>query len=477
MAVTLQTGLRQRQKQVLNQTMIQTIEMLQLNTLELAAAINEALLNNPVLEESHDTSSEVNSEFSEITNRLNGDNSNYEHSCQERLNFADSSDTGYSKFLDDDNRKRMFIENTFSEDSTLQSHLISQLSIYNFTEKEKEIIQYIITSLDHTGLFRGDLAKTALNCGTDENIFEQLRLEVMKLDPPGCGALSVQEGLYSQALEKFPEDECLLSILDDCFGELTSLNYEKIAKKLNVTEDEVLRKTQLIKSLAPYPSGAYLGKKIQYVFPDIEVNYVDGEIIISFNDDWLPELKIDNYYSKLLKKQKNSEAKTFIQENINSAKSLITSINGRKETIFKIVNSIMLRQTDFLKKGPGNLKPLVYSTVSEDAGVHESTVSRVVNNKYIQTEWGVLPLKYFFVQKAEKSDNIISSDNVAKLVSDIVKNENPENPFSDDEIVKRLRNSDITIARRTVAKYREKLGIPSSSRRKRLNKINLTTEG
>lgn len=479
MAVTLQTGLKQKQKLVLNQSMIQSMKMLQMNTLELAAAINEALLSNPVLEEAQAASEVYNSRVEkEIDNRVNGDNSEYENSYQERMTFADSSDTGYSYILDDDNRKRMFIENTVTDSESLQSSLLSQLKYVECDEKEKEVMQYLITSLDEGGLFRGKISDVSAECGVSQEKVDYCRNIIMKLDPVGCSSISIQESLYCQAVEKYPTDEILPQIIDNYFKELTDLNYSYIASKLNVSEEDILSSTAKLQSLAPYPSASHAGEKVQYVYPDIEVNYIDGEIIISFNDEWLPQLTISDYYTNMLKDgSSEKKIREYLQENINEAKNLIWSINGRKETIFKIVNSIMHRQVEFLKRGPGNLKPLVYSDVSQDIEMHESTVSRTVNSKYIQTEWGVYPLKYFFVQKAQKVGDDYSSDNAAKLITNIIQNEDPEKPFSDEEIVKKLRSSDINIARRTVAKYREKMAIPSSSRRKRLNKINTNTEG
>jgi RNA polymerase sigma-54 factor len=261
-------------------------------------------------------------------------------------------------------------------------------------------------------------------------------------------------------------------ILLNYFNDLEKLNYDRIAKGLNISINDIIQKTKIIQTLDPFPGRQYASKKIRYIIPDIEVKCIDDEIIINLNDDWVPKIGINTFYINLLRK-KNIEknVKEYIQEKMQSAKYLMKNISSRRDTIIKVVKSIMEQQVEFLKKGPGHLKPLIHTDISSKVGLHESTISRATSNKFVQTSWGVFELKYFFVSRIKSSDENISSDEVMNLIKDILSGENPENPFSDEDILVKLKKSGIEVARRTISKYRGLLNIPSSNKRKKLNLI------
>ncbi len=260
----------------------------------------------------------------------------------------------------------------------------------------------------------------------------------------------------------------------DCFEHFEKLDYKKIAGTLGMAMADVLEKTKMIQNLDPYPGRQYSNRTIRYIVPDIDVRLVDGEIIVGLNDDWVPGLRINSYYISLLKK-KNIEKKLrdYIQDKMQSARYLVKNIANRRATILRVVESIMKRQREFLEKGPGHLHPLTHSEVARELGLHESTVSRATSNKYVQTGWGVFDLKYFFVSRLKAGQNSaeVSSDEAMNLIRDVIERENAERPYSDEEIVRILGKAGMHVARRTVAKYRGILNIPTSGRRKKINKI------
>lgn len=477
MTVSLQIGLKQTQKFALTQSLRQSIEMLQLSSLELADVISEELTANPVLEEENSNnllSSEDEAILNELNQRLTGDNTLYEKNEQQRIDFADVSDAGYSGVMDDDDRKRQFIENAVMDGESLAEHLTGQIRVLSIDETLTNILLNIATSLDDNGFFLQDKEQFA----TENNIeIEKLNKAfdiLYNLDPVGCGSTTVQEALVLQAKSVFPKDNLLHTILVDYFDNLVGLFYDKIAKALSISENDIIDKSKLIQSLDPYPGREYTRNKPRYIQPEMSVKYIDDEIILTFYDEYVPKIKISSYYRKLIQ-QKSIDKKSleYIKEKINAAKYLMKNINNRRNTIEKVVKAIMERQVEFLLKGPGHLKPLIHAEIAEQTGFHESTISRVTTNKYIQTSWGVLELKYFFVTKlkSEDSNDDRSTDEALKLIQDIITKENKEKPFSDDEIVKKLDNVGIKVARRTVAKYRGILGLASSSKRKRLYMI------
>jgi RNA polymerase sigma-54 factor len=252
------------------------------------------------------------------------------------------------------------------------------------------------------------------------------------------------------------------------------MRYEKIEKALHIQTSDLIGKNRLIKNLNPFPGRFHGTKNIKYIIPDIDVKLIDDEIYISLNDDWIPGIRINSYYKNIiLKKSIDQNLKQYLKDKMQAAKYLVESISNRRETITKAVKAIMERQRGFLINGAGYLKPLVYSEIAKEIGMHESTVSRVANNKYVQTQWGIFELKNFFVSKLKSdNENSHSSDEITNLIRNLIGNENPQNPLTDEEIVNILKNKNINIARRTIAKYRGRLNISSSNIRKKINIIN-----
>lgn len=476
MAVSLQLGLKQNQKLVLTQSLKQAIELLQLSTLELSERLSEELLNNPILEENEQgpVSPEASQDLmlSQINQNLSGDESVFNKNEERLMEYGDASDTSYTPKNDDDHN-RSYLESVVAHVESLSEHLIWQAHMVAASEKEVTVYESIITSLDENGFLKDDPAVFAEEFGVDEGKIKDIIHKISFFDPVGCAASSVQESLLIQAKHFIPDEIDVQKMLSNYFVDLEKLDYDKIARGLNLSVNTIIEKSKLIQGLDPFPGRQYSTKETRYIIPDIEVQLVDGEIIISLNDDWIPAIRINSYYLQLLRKKSiEKKLRDYIQDKLQSARYLIKNISSRRETIQKVVTMIMSAQRDFLEKGPGNLKPLTHVEIAEALGMHESTISRVTTNKFVQTSWGVFELKYFFVSKLKSQNNDEqSSDHVMSLLKSIVDSEDPLKPYSDEDIVAIFMKNGINVARRTISKYRGILNIPPSNKRKKINMI------
>ncbi len=476
MAVSIKIGLQQTQRLALTQSLKQSIEMLQLSTIELAEVISRELQENPVIEEGEravlpapdpDDASVV----SRINSRLSGDESVQDRREQKDLNYADASDSGYGGSFDEGDKMRSFIENSVVQQETLQEHLLSQARLAARSEEEYRVLEGVITSIDDRGLLGVDLEELARqNSVTVQRVREAIAV-IAGFEPPGCGAPSIRESLLFQASQSYPGDTLLQKMLGEHFRELEKLDYEKIARATGVPVAEVLEKSRLVHALTPYPGRRYSMREARYIIPDVEVRRVGDDIIVTINDDWIPEIRINGYYLNLLKKKNiDKNLRDYIKDKLQSARYLLKNISGRRETIIKVVGAIMQRQREFLLEGPGHLKPLTHGEIAAEVGLHESTVSRVTSNKFVQTAWGVFEMKYFFVSRLRSgAAEAHSSDKAINLIKGLISGEDPKNPLSDEEILARLEGLGMRLARRTVAKYRGALQIPPSGVRKKLN--------
>ncbi len=478
MALSFQFDLKQSQRLVLTQSLRQSIEMLQLSSLEIAEIISQELQTNPVLEEDFETKADTDSAetdlYESITGDLSGDIPTSDKNDDFMDRFGDSSDPGNFQWGDTD-KKRQFIENTISYEESLSEHLIWQAHLSTEDEDYFHILEEIITSLDKYGFITIPPERLAKEVKADLSEVNKAISSIQSFDPIGCATAGIRESILVQARHYYPEDTGLHEIIEHNFEDIEKLNYDVICKKFNLSQEEVVEKSKLVTYLSPYPGLVYSRRDIRYIIPDVEVRLVDGELIIMMNDDFVPKVRINAYYNMLMK-QKDIEKKQreYIQEKLQSARSFMKNIGSRRDTILKVVRAIMTHQMNFLEKGPGNLKYLTHLDVADYIGMHESTVSRVTSNKFVQTSWGVFELKHFFVSRLKSvkdSGEEKSSDQVKNRVASIIKEEAPGAPLSDEDIVDMLKEEGVQIARRTVAKYRGILGIPSSNKRKKLNLI------
>lgn len=465
----LNINIKQSQKLVMTQSLRQSIEMLQMSTIELSELISQEFLENPMLE---DVSAPRSEDYREdmVNRNLSGDEAD-NTSAPEGDVPENSYDADIAKNYDEDDKNRHFLENAVTTRESLKDHLLWQARMTAADNDELDLYEEIITLLDDNGFIKyGDLASIT------HDKLDAVVDNINHFDPVGCAAHGVRESLLIQSKYFFPEDPVLHKMIAEHFGDIEKLDYNNISKAMELPLNTVIEKSRLLQNLNPFPGRSFSGSDIKYVIPDIEVKLLDGEIIITLNDDWLPNISLNGYYMNMMNnKSVTKEHYDYLNSKLQSARALIKNIEGRRETIIKVVSSVMKHQREFLEKGPGNLKYLTHHDVASEVEVHESTVSRVCSSKYVQTSWGSFELKYFFVSRlkspGEDVDEDQSSDRVKGLIQAVITEEDPEKPYSDEELVILLKEKGVTVARRTVAKYRDILNIPSSSKRKKINMI------
>ncbi len=466
------------------------IELLQLGRLEYLEAIEKELLENPLLEE---VKEENTSSISELQpSSTDGEASQNESSApgsesgeaeppppdskepavdwEDYLeNFTDYRGSATPKgMIDHDNRPTS--EASSGKDETLTEHLLVQLRDADFSHHEKRIMLHIIGNLDRNGYLCASNEEIAEECSCTVMDVEHALDGLRSLDPPGVGARDLKECLVIQ-LESQGKTSCLeTKIVLNHLDKLEKRRFDLIAKAEQVAVEEVYKAVSAIQQLEPRPGRTFSDEATRYIVPDIYVHKFGNEYVITLNEDGLPKLRVSPYYLELLRNEgnENDPNKTYLSDRLKAASWLIRSIHQRQQTMYRVTESIVKFQRAFLDHGISKLKPLVLKDVADDIGMHESTVSRVTTNKYVHTPQGVYELKYFFTTGIKTSEGDLSSSFIKEKIKSIISVESPEDPISDQGIVEKLQAGGITIARRTVAKYRENLGIASSSRRKRL---------
>ena len=483
MAMELRPQIKMSQQLRMTPQLQQAIKLLQLSRMELIAEVRQEMVENPVLEEvpevyEAETSRQEADQPRESEERLQevtADASNINQIDWEA--YADNytstpASNHYSGLRGDDDYRSL--EQTLSSEESLTEHLESQLRLAEIPEHLEFIGVLIIGNLNEAGLLSDvsveDLADDA--GATTEEVESVLQI-IQSFEPLGVAARSLEECLLIQARALFPKETLLQQMISDHIPDLERKSYPRIARALNATTDEVIAAAKLLMELEPRPGRSFSTSEPRYITPDIYIRKLDGEWVATLNEDGLPKLRISDFYRQELTRKKangeSDEVKDYIQDKLRGAMWLIRSIHQRQSTIVKVAESIIKFQKDFFEQGVEHLRPLVLRDVAEDIEMHESTVSRVTNNKYVHTPRGVFELKFFFNSSiTHTTGDDLASEAVKAKIRDIVAHENPKKPLSDAKIVARLQEENIDIARRTVAKYREMMGILSSSKRKRL---------
>lgn len=360
-------------------------------------------------------------------------------------------------------------EATLTKPTSLIEHLRWQIQMAGFSEEEARIALFLVEEINDDGYLAADaITNTVEELAVDADQIEDVLRELQTFDPIGVAARNLRECLLIQAQHLSHENPLLVTIIDKHLTLVERRNYAAIAKELKVPLEEVGKAVKAITCLEPRPGRIFSDREPQYISPDIYVYKVGDGYVISLNEDGLPRLRISNYYRDAMQGA-GGQTKSYIQEKLRSAAWLIRSIHMRQRTIYRVVESILKFQRDFFDKGVAELKPLILKDVAEDVGMHESTISRVTTNKYVHTPQGIYELKFFFNSSINRVDgDSIASESVRNHIERLIGEENPRAPYSDQRIVEVLKAQDIDIARRTVAKYREMLKIPSSSKRKRV---------
>ena len=474
------------QKLILAPALQQAIKLLPLTNLELIEVINDELSQNPMLEEETPEkmlqeketpgSEQESGETGERPERreeadLGGDTETPDGAVDLEFEsqFQQYFDDGFRPFFSE-KKETPALENILSKTISLWDHLNWQANLTFFEPEDREIAQLIIGNVNEDGYLQASEEELARLTGAEEEKVGRVREKIKMFDPVGVGSLNLQEVLLAQMDYLKIDDEITRQLVLHHLPLLERSDYAQLAKLLGVGLQDVKNHIEVIKSLDPNPGRKYSQEKTSYVLPDIIVSKEDDELIIGLNDEGLPRLRINAYYRRLLAQaaKENLEAYHFLKDKLKKALWFLRSLDQRDHTVYKVAKYIVNRQREFFEKGIDYIKPLTLLEIAREIGVHESTVGRVVANKFMSTPWGVFPLKYFF-HKSLVGDfgEEISSLKIKEKIKKLVENEDRSRPLSDIEIGDILAKNNLKIARRTVAKYRKQLKIPPSHIRKR----------
>ena len=481
MGLELKQSLRLTQQLIMTPQLQQAIKLLQLSRLELAEVIQAELNENPVLEEESPEPVETVAEERERKEMMEGYSEEAPQTpaqpeIDEKLaSLIRSLDRPTmrehpSTYADDD---RADLEPVIRKPESLYDHLMDQLNLSGYDDELEMACVVLIGNINDNGYLVADPDELAMRNGIESMVMEHALERIQDFDPTGVGARDLRECLMIQLRATNEEDTLVWKIVDKHLKHLEKRNYKAITSALKITMDELGEALKRLESLEPKPGRPFGGQEAQYITPDIYVIKVGDEYVIQLNDDGLPKLRVSGYYKRILDDKKSASAvdREYIQDKLRGAVWLIRSIHQRQRTIYRVTESIVKFQRDFLDRGVAHLKPLILRDVAEDIGMHESTISRVTTNKYVHTPQGIFELKYFFNTGIQSGDgSSVASESVKNAIQKIIAGENGEKPYSDQDIVEILKRKNIKIARRTVTKYREMLGILSSTRRRKVFK-------
>ena len=478
MAPDLRQILKLTQQLVMTPQLQQAIKLLQMSRLELVETIREEMETNPTLEETVDREElqspnlleEQKKEkvLGDLTEEVSSTRaSEREIDWEQYLESYGASDYATGSY---EKAEAVSYDNIIRSKETLADHLRWQLMMSDLDEREREIGDFIIGNIDEDGYLDATLEEVAETMGCEVDEAGEVLNTIQGFDPIGVAARNLRECLLIQARHLCLEDGLVGYIISNHLADIEKRKLSVIAREAGASMEEVTAAVKIISGMEPRPGRPFTEENTRYVLPDLYVYKLGDEYVITLNEDGIPRLKISNYYREMLERGGNrDETRKYIQEKVRSAMWLIKSIQQRQRTIYKVMESILKFQRDFFDKGVEHLKPLVLKTVADDVGMHESTISRVTNNKYVHTPHGIFELKYFFSSAISRFDaEDIASESVKEKIRQLIAAEDHSKPLSDQAIVNLLKESDINIARRTVTKYREMMGIPSSSKRKRL---------
>ncbi len=493
--------IRQGQSLVMTPQLQQSLKILQLSTQDLQEYIEQELEKNPLLaieentEQKEDKGSDKsNNESAEndplpspdsfeqvndseiSSDKDNGLDTSASDIWEDSGDFPTSQPTDFSSHSSDSgyDYDSSYYEKVIAEETTLREHITDQINL-DFTDIPKKITaNHLLDMLDDNGYISGDFSALAeaLNC--EESFIEEILERLQKLDPPGIFARSLSECLALQLKDKNRYDPAMQKLVENLDlmgkGEL-----DKLQKICGVTKEDLLEMCIEIRELNPRPGNIFNPEVTQEVHPDVFVRKAaDGEWEIELNSDTLPRVLVNNkYYRKIRQDSKKDEEKKYISEQYNNASWLVRALNQRAETIMKVTEALVKRQQDFFEKGIYHLRPLIMRDIAEEIDMHESTVARVTSNKYISTSRGIFEMRYFFsssIGSAQGGEDF-SSKTVKHLIAELIEEETADNVLSDEKIAEILQERGVNVARRTVAKYRESMKIPSSAQRKRQKRL------
>jgi RNA polymerase sigma-54 factor len=464
----------QSQRLMLTQKMQQAIHILQLSTIELDQYIQQEMETNPVLEQQ-----QKDPEPGPEPNSDNGDSSDSKDQFDDvgfdldefakGWNEPGKEGRDFSVNREADERREHYV-NSITREESLSSHLLTQLRLATDDPRRIRIGEHIIGEIDHRGYFGGSLEEIAHECDATVDEVTQVLYRVQRFEPTGVGARDIVECLLLQANVDYPDDDELRTLIEDHLVELEHRQIPQVAKAMKISPERVEELRDKLARLDPWPGLEYSAEPPHYVTPDVivEKNEETGELEVYLTDETVPELRINSRYREMARKKNlGKDEKQYLRDKVESARWLIRNIEQRQQTILKIASAIVEVQGEFFEKGVEAIKPLTLQEIAEKVGVHEATVSRTTRGKYMQTPQGLFEMKYFFSPGLKTDDgDAQSSKSVQSIIQKIVDEEDKRKPLSDQKIANLLKDQGINIARRTVTKYREALGVPPTTMRK-----------
>lgn len=484
----LKQQLQQKLQQKLSPAQIQVIKMLEIPTLELEERIRQELEENPALEEGEDISDAQEDTYDDDFGNEEGGN-NDDMDLDDYM--ADDDIPDYKLKTNNSSKDDKHESIPFSVGMTFHEHLLDQLGLQSLTEHEYALAEYVIGNIDEEGYLRrspeamvDDIIFHSGIQTTDEEMNHIVEI-IRQFDPPGVGATNLQESLLLQLERRTPtnEVECAKKVVTDYFEEFSKKHYDKIMKSLSIDDETLKNIINEIIRLNPKPgsswSGNVLEKSMSTIVPDFILENNDGKLVVHLNNSNVPELRVSNTYNEMMQdytgnKQNQTremkDAVLFVKQKIDSARWFIDAIKQRQQTLLTTMQAIVNFQHDFFLEGDETfLKPMILKDIADITGFDISTISRVSNSKYIQTEFGIFPVKYFFSEAmTNDSGEEVSTREIKKILQECVENEDKRKPLNDDKLADVLREKGYNIARRTVAKYREQLNIPVARLRKEI---------
>lgn len=453
MQMDFKLNISQKQKLILTQIMKQSINILQMSAYELREYIKKEFEENPILE----------AEFNLIESRENIDNT------QSAKYLNDRYDEGYNYKYNNEDEVSVF--NFISDKKSLKDYLHEQLGEVKSDIKIKKIVSYMIESLDSRGYLENTLEEICNDLGVNKEVGKNALKILQSLEPCGIGARNLKECLLIQLKNKGILDEIIKEIILKYLEYIADCKYNYIAKELKITPKKVQAYGDIIKTLEPKPArGYYTGEEIKFIIPDAYIVKIRGEYSVIMNKDIIPNITINNLYKQEILNGKNKREVEYVKEKVNDAINLINNVEQRNTTILKLLECIVKKQKEYFENGQEYLKPMTLRELADEMRMHESTVSRAIKDKYILTSRGTVKIKDLFcngIVSCGINGDDVSTNTIKNKIKKLVKLENKSKPLSDQAICDLLNKEDIVISRRTVAKYREELGIKSSAKRKR----------
>ncbi|MEG2919015.1 MAG: RNA polymerase factor sigma-54 [Clostridium sp.] len=452
--------LSQEQKLVMTMEMQQSIKLLQMSSYELLQHIDKELQENVVLETENAV---VDTKEYSVDNELK--------EYREIVKYLEFDNFNSRVYSQDDENEAISPFNFISDKPTLKDYLSDQLMYSGLNKEDEKVCRYIVDNIDHKGYLETTIIEDLVNeFGIGEHMAIECLLIVQNLEPVGIGARSLSECLIIQLNKKNVKDSVLEEIINTYLVELSKSKYQFIGKALGISAKAVQEYEDVIKKLEPKPTrGFFTGEEISYVIPDVYIKKLDDNYIVVMNDSLLPKLVINNTYKEVINSGEDQVAVNYVKDKISSAMFLIKSIQSRKNTLCRVVEEIVKNQKEYFDGGDDFIKPMTIKSIAYSLDMHESTVSRAIRDKYVALSSGeVRSIKSLFTTYVNVSNEELSSVNVKDMIKKVVSEEVKTKPLSDLSICNILNEKGIDISRRTVAKYREEIGIKSSSQRKRL---------